>query len=248
MRFALPLWKNTASVAAAPKVYRYSLPRFVQSLSFWTTWAVLRGIMLCCVRVRSVGKFPADLPGGFILAINHNSHLDAHAAGCLVPRKVDWLSRVEFFRHRVWAFLLHAVSAIPIHRQGVPVRAIRTAIRTLQNGGNIGICPEGEVRNGPESVVYGGKLKRGVGLLAHRTGAPVIPCVILGVQQLCRVEPWLPARRGEVWVNFGTPVFAEPGLSPKQAREQLCKQVETQFCELFADLQRIHALPPKVLP
>ncbi|MEO7932420.1 MAG: lysophospholipid acyltransferase family protein [Chthoniobacterales bacterium] len=224
----------------APKVYQFTLPRLVQSVCFWTGWTLIRAILLCCVRVRRVGKFPADLPGGFILATNHNSHLDAHILGGLIPRKVDWLSRVEFFQHPLWAFLLHAVSAIPIHRQGVPVRAIRTAIRTLKAGGNIGICPEGEVRDGADSVIHGGQLKKGVGLLSRRTGAPVVPCVILGVQALCRVEPWLPARRGEVWMNVGQPIYPRLDLPAKEAREVLCLELEAQFCELYRQICQCH--------
>ena len=191
---------------------------------------------------------PPNLPNGFILATNHNSHLDAHVLGSLLFRKVDWLSRVEFFSHPLWAFLLQAVSAIPIHRQGVPVRAIRQAISVVGAGENVGICPEGEVRNGRDSVVYGGKIKRGVGLLAYRTGAPVVPCVILGVQQLCSVSPWLPARRGEVWVNIGQPVHPRRDLSAKEAREELCIELETQFCELFTQICESYPIPKNVLP
>ncbi len=197
---------------------------------------MIRAILLCCVRVRTVRKFPIDLPAGFILATNHNSHLDAHILGGLIFRKVDWLSRVEFFQHPLWAFLLHAVSAIPIHRQGVPVRAIQTAIQRLKSSGNIGICPEGEVRDGADSVIHGGHVKRGVGLLSYRTGAPVVPCVILGVQQLCAVEPWLPARRGEVWMNVGQPIYPRRDLPSKAAREMLCLELETQICELYRQI------------
>ena len=232
----------------ARQVYYFSIPRGLQKGFFWTAWSVFHAILFCCVRVRKVSGLPVDLPDGFILATNHNSHLDAHVLGSLLPRKIDWLSRVEFFANPLWAFLLQAVSAIPIHRQGVPVRAIRSAIAVLKAKGNIGICPEGEVRNGAESVVYGGKLKRGVGLLACRTGAPVVPCVILGVQELCRVEPWLPARRGEVWMNIGQPVYPRLDLPRREAREWLCLELETQFCELFTQIRESYSLPPKVLP
>ena len=209
---------------------------------------MIRAILLCCVRVRLLQGFPSGAEGGFILAINHNSHLDAHVLSGLLPREVSWLSRVEFFRSAVPAFLLHAVGAIPIHRQGVPLRALHRAIETLRAGRNIGICPEGEVRSGPGSVVYGGRIKRGVGFLAHRARAPVIPCVILGVQPLCRVGPWLPARRGQVWLSFGTPIYPRMDLRPKEARENLSRELETQFCDLFRQIEQRYPLPGDAMP
>lgn len=230
------------------QIYHYSLPDFLQKLFFWTTWCVFRSVLWCCVKVRVVNGLPQNLSGGFILATNHNSHLDAHVLGSLIFRKIDWLSRVEFFCRPLSAFLLHAVSAIPIHRQGVPLRAIKKAISTLRSHGNIGICPEGEVRNGAESVVNGGRIKRGVGLLSYRTGAPVVPCVILGVEQLCQVEPWLPARRGEVWLNIGKPLYPRLDLPRKEAREMLCLELETQFCEMFAQIREKYAVPAKAIP
>ena len=230
------------------KVHYFELSPGFQTAFFWLVQTFFRFVRKCCVRVRWVNRFPASAPVGCLVASNHNSHLDAHVIGALVRRKIDWLSRIEFFRSRVISFFLHAVSAIPIHRQGVPVRAIRTAMTRLRDGKTVGICPEGEMRSGPESVIYGGKIKRGVGLLAVRTGVPVVPCVVLGVQQLCRLEPWLPARRGEVWINFGEPIYPRQDLPGKEARELLCHELENQFCELYRQIRERYELPEVVLP
>lgn len=102
---------------------------------------MFRVILLGCVRVRWVRGFPADLPDGLMVATNHNSHLDADVLGSLLSRKVDWLSRVEFFRNPVWAFFLHAVSAIQIDRQGVPRHSRRDS--DIKNAGEYRHLPRG---------------------------------------------------------------------------------------------------------
>jgi 1-acyl-sn-glycerol-3-phosphate acyltransferase len=158
------------------------------------------------------------------------------------------MARIEFYRRGWTRTLLEAVHAFPVNRQGVPVRAIKTALERLQHGEVVGVFPEGEIKTGGESVLRGAKIKRGVCLLAARANCPVLPCVILGTDKLNEVGPWLPARRGRLWIACGD--FIEPvqGLDKHAARAELAARIEKAMEELYARLRREYGLEDSILP
>lgn len=200
------------------------------------------------MRVRVFGLEAARRPGGWLLACSHVSHLDPFCIGSQLPRKIDWMARIEFYRRRCTRVLLGAVGAFPVNRQGVPVRAIKAALRRLKAGEVVGVFPEGEIKSGQESVLRGAKIKRGVCLLAARANCPVLPCVILGTDKLNEVGPWLPARRGRLWIACGD--FIEPVQGPDKhaARAEMAARIEEALAELYARLKREYALEDSILP
>src|SRR3954451_12057333 len=145
--------------------------------------------------VRVVRPAAAARPGGYVLACAHFSHLDPFCLSVIVRRPIDWMARIEFYRHAPVAAALSAIDPFPVNRQGVPVSAVRTAVARARAGRVVGVFPEGGVSRGPESVCRGGDLKKGACLIACRAGVPVLPCVILGSHALNRVGPWVPLGR-----------------------------------------------------
>lgn len=158
------------------------------------------------------------------------------------------MARIEFYRRKWTRSLLGAVHAFPVNRQGVPVSAIKTAIGRLKAGEVVGVFPEGEIKEGQESVLRGASIKRGVCLLAARANCPVLPCVILGTDKLNAIDPWLPARRGRIWIACGE--FIEPvqGLSKHAARAEMAAKIEAAMVELYARLRREYGLEDSILP
>jgi 1-acyl-sn-glycerol-3-phosphate acyltransferase len=168
--------------------------------------------------------------------------------GAQLPRRVGWMARIEFYRHRWIGDMLGAVHAFPVNRQGVPVKAIKTAVKRLRKGEIVGVFPEGEIKTGHESVLRGARIKRGVCLLAARANCPVLPCVILGTEKLNTIEPWLPARRGRIWMACGE--FIEPVHGPdrRAARAEMAAKIERAMVELYARLRREYGLEDSILP
>lgn len=161
------------------------------------------------------------------------------------------MARIEFYRRRWSAWLLAAVHAFPVNRQGVPVRAIKTALARLERGEVVGMFPEGEIKAGAESVLRGGPIKRGVCLLAQRSGRPIIPCVILGTEKLNAVDPWLPRLRGRLWIACGEPIPAigpEHGLGRRTARAALAARIEKAMEGLYVQLKEQYGLDDSVVP
>ena len=214
---------------------------------YWIARFVLRCVFFHTLRIRTLGLETARRRGGWLLACSHVSHLDPFCIGARLPR-VSWMARVEFYR-RVWTRgLLGAVHAFPVNRQGVPVSAIKTALQRLARGEVVGVFPEGEIKTGAESVLRGAAIKRGVCLLAVRADCPVLPCVILGTDRLNAIDPWLPMRRGKLWLACGD--FIEPvhGLERHAARAEMAARLERAFVELYARLRREYGLEDSILP
>ncbi len=217
-------------------------------MRYWIVRFLLRCIFFHTLRIRALGLEAARRPGGWLLACSHVSHLDPFCIGSQLPRKINWMARIEFYRRRWTRALLASVQAFPVNRQGVPVSAIKTALERLKNGEVVGVFPEGEIKGGHESALRGAEIKRGVCLLAARADCPVLPCVILGTDKLNTIDPWLPARRGRFWIACGE--FIEPvhGPNRRAARAEMAARIERAMVELYARLRREYGLEDSILP
>jgi 1-acyl-sn-glycerol-3-phosphate acyltransferase len=207
-----------------------------------------RFIFFCTMRLKMIRPEMSRRQGAYIIATTHLGHLDPFLLGVILDRQIDWLTRIEFYRRPITAWILDRLGAIKLRRFGVPVTAIRTAIARLNNGRLVGICPEGGVCCGSLSTMRGAPIKRGVGLISYRTGAPVLPCAIIGANRLSRIPPWLPFKRARLWVAFGDRLI-EPrtDLGRKAARETMARELEGEYVRLFAELSRTYGLAEESL-
>ncbi len=178
-----------------------------------------------------------DRQGGFILASSHISHMEPIIASLHTKRQVHWMSRIEFYKHGWVRALLNAVGAFPVNRQKPAPSSLKAGIRHAAAGRVVGICPEGGVFIGPDSVLRGGPIKRGALFIAQRTGVPIVPVAMAGTRQLSRVGPWLPVRRGKVWVNVGEPIAAPPNTGNRRAhRQAAADQLRLAYQALYREL------------
>jgi len=217
-------------------------------VGYWIASILIRIIFSMTLRARLKGIQAARRPGGYLLACSHISHLDPFCLGGVLPRRVGWMARIEFFRNAWTTSLMKLVHAFPVHRQGVPVRAIRTALKRLERGEVVGMFPEGEIKGGAESVLRGGPIKRGVCLLAARSGCPVLPCVILGTDKFNAVGPWMPAWRARMWVACGEIIEPVTGPDRRAAREEMAKKIEAAMVALYEELKREYGLEDSIVP
>ncbi|GAB4170123.1 MAG: hypothetical protein Fur0032_08860 [Terrimicrobiaceae bacterium] len=146
---------------------------------------------------------PVPMDGGLILASNHVSHFDPPLVALNFPRPVDWVAMSELSSTWWSEALFRLVNTIPI-RRGAPDRAaMREAAVRIEAGRVVGIFPEGGIRDGQASMLSGAAPLRGTALLARMTGAPVIPCAIVGSDRLYNKRRWRPGNRAPVWVALG---------------------------------------------
>lgn len=179
----------------------------------------------------------SNLSGGFLLACNHPSHLDPILVSLVVRRRIYWMARIEFYRAWWSSFLLRLLGAFPVNRQGMALSSIKRAISLVQNGCVVGIFPEGEVRRDATSVLRGGRIKRGVCLVARRTGRPVVPCVVLGSEPLIWFRVYVPSKPCRLWIACGEPIYAPTGVGKRESRAIMAAELERAFRDLHRKMR-----------
>jgi 1-acyl-sn-glycerol-3-phosphate acyltransferase len=209
---------------------------------------VTRVIRALVVKSPTLHRERFDLPGGFIVAPTHESHLEPILLSTVVDRKIDWMARLEFYKYSWSRWLLARFDAFPVNRFGVPVRAIRTAIHRLGKGRVIGIFPEGGVARGQNACTRGGRIKLGCCLIAVHADVPIVPVVMVGTYVLTRIAPWLPFRRATVWFNYGQPIYPPKGMSRRQARLAMGEQLRRAYIELYRELCETYGLNDSPVP
>ncbi|MBE9373069.1 1-acyl-sn-glycerol-3-phosphate acyltransferase [Saccharopolyspora sp. HNM0983] len=146
--------------------------------------------------------------GPVILAPNHLAVLDSFIVPLVVPRRVAFLAKAEYFqgtglRGGLSRWLFGSLGAIPVQRgRGrAAMAALESAEDVLRSGGAFGIHPEGT--RSPDGRLYRGRT--GVARLALATDAPVVPVALRGTDKLQPEGAKVP-RPHPVTVRFGDPL------------------------------------------
>jgi len=206
------------------------------SVFYWAMQTLGRVVFFCTQRQRLEGFDNVTTCGPFLLASTHRGHLDPYAISVILPRRIRWMARAEFYKGKLSRRFMDLSGCLSVNRKGPVIKPIRRALRLLASGEIVGLFPEGEVVKGRNSVLNGATLKRGVCLLARRSGAPVIPCVVLGTEHLNRMGPWLPARRGYIQMACGKPLVAPHEGRARDLDRAFALRLESAFRELSANL------------
>lgn len=207
------------------------------------------GIFKCTMRIHTCGlEKMAGLEDGVLLAVSHVSHLDPIVVSAMVARRISWVSRIEFFQNWISRKVLYHGGAFRVDRRGAALPTIREGLKRLGRGEVVGIFPEGEVMEGERSVLRGASVKRGVCTLAARSGCPVVPVVVVGTDRLRHVGPWLPAKRGTLWMLVGEPLQAGPEDHTKEGRRRFAARLEAEYVKLYAEIRRTFSLPETIVP
>ena len=176
------------------------------------------------------------LPAGgpFILAANHHNYLDGVVLAVTVPQKIAFLVMPSVYR----ATPLHPpfyrhVGSIPINLERPDPGAIKRTLRVLEDGGVIGIFPEG-----PFSLE--GRLVQGqpgVALIALRAGVPVVPVGLLGTYEALAERRWHLPRPYPLTVRFGRPLsFARirrEARIPRTLRQEVTRRIMGEIAHLL---------------
>jgi len=196
-----------------------------------------RNVLKQTVRVRFVAG-GSSCKGGFLLACTHTSHLDPIIASILLRPHINWMARAEFYGTWWSRCLLHGMGAFSVKRQGVPVKSLKLAIRLAEQGKVVGICPEGEVRRDATSVLRKGSIKQGVCLVAQHSGRPVIPCLVLGTEALLSARAYTIRKPCRLWLGCGNPIYAPTGVTRREGRRIMGRQIEQALRDLHADFRQ----------
>ncbi|BDM70477.1 1-acyl-sn-glycerol-3-phosphate acyltransferase [Streptomyces nigrescens] len=170
---------------------------------------VLLGPLLRLVfrpRVEGLGHLPEE--GAAIIAGNHLSFADHFVMPAIVPRRVTFLAKSEYFtgpglKGRLTAAFFRGVGQIPVDRSGgrASRAAIASGLAVLRKGRLLGIYPEGTRSH--DGRLYKGRT--GVAAMALQAGVPVIPCAVIGTFEAQPTGRRLP-RAMPITIRFGEPL------------------------------------------
>ena len=171
--------------------------------AYRTIKAVLGAAMNRAYRIRTEGLENVPQEGNAILAANHISFLDSFFIPLVVPRRVTYLAKAEYWDSWKTRWFFDLVGQIPVRRQdsAKAQAALEAGRRVLDRGGLLGIYPEGT--RSPDGVCYRGKT--GVARMALETHSPVIPVGLVGTREIMSKDAKMPKLRGDVVVRFGRP-------------------------------------------
>ncbi len=201
------------------------------------------------VKVRLLRPEMARRKGAWILAANHISHFDPPLIGIAVRRKIDWMGMAELFRQALPAAWLRGIDAFPVDRARLDRQAVRIALGRLRAGHALGMFPEGGIRDGAGSVIEGAPTRPGVAGLSQLTGAPVVPCVIMGSDRIYILPRlWRPGRRIPVWIGFGQPLLPRAGSDRAASRAALEASLADAFRQLALEMRGHFQLAEDDLP
>ena len=168
-------------------------------------------------RVEGLDRLPAH--GPVIVASNHLSFIDSILIPMICPRRVAFLAKEEYWTSpgiKGWFMkgFFTGIGAVPVRRgdHRAAQEALDTAFEVVESGIAFGIYPEGT--RSRDGKLY--RAKVGVGWLALKSKAPIVPVGIIGTNEVLPVGAKFP-RMKRITVRFGEPIVASEVEFPGEA-------------------------------
>ena len=217
-------------VAGLPAA-RPSAPRFP------ALYQILRGGCAPILRsmfgleVTGLERLPAE--GPFILAANHHNYLDAVVLSVAVPRPIHFLVMPRVFHASPLHPPFHRrVGSIPVNLERPDPGAIKRTLRVLEDGGVVGIFPEGPFSR--EGRLVSGQ--PGVAMIALRSGVPVVPAAISGTYEALAGRRFHIPRSYPLAVRFGQPLHfhqTRRRRANQATREEITRRIMSHIAALL---------------
>ena len=194
------------------------------------------GLMYGLWKPRVLGAWKVPATGPAILAINHSHIIDGPVVMGVAPRPTHFLIKKEAFVGPLGPFLL-AVGQVKVDRAVADRTAITQALGILDDGGVLGIFPEGTRGEGDFASLRGG-----LTYFAVRSGAPIVPVAVLGsTERRGRLVKDLPPLRSRLDVVFGEPFEAGDGSGrrTRKALDEATVRVQQQLTTHLENARRL---------
>lgn len=184
--------------------------------------------LLLDARVTGLENFPKQGPA--LIVFNHLGDADAVLMLAVLPFRspAEGIGKIELYDHWIVGPVFRAYGIIWVHR-GLPDRkAIRAALEALAEGRMVTLAPEGR-----QSVIGGlEEGNDGAAFLALKSGAPIVPVAMTGVENSNIYGHLKRLRRAPVTLSVGKPFF----LQEHADRQKMVREGTRQIMETLASL------------
>jgi 1-acyl-sn-glycerol-3-phosphate acyltransferase len=192
-------------------------------------------------RTQVSGLLPVSYGEGAIIVCNHSSGVDPNVIQVCTDRVVHWLVAREYYEMPVLNWAFRATDTIPVNRAGVDTASTKMAIRLAQQGGLVGLFPEGRINTTPELLLPG---RPGAALIALRARVKVIPCYVSGVPYdgTALGSLRMPA---QARVMVGEPIDLSPYFG-REGDKKVLEELTKRFLVEIAKLAGVADYQPKL--
>lgn len=198
-------------------------------MAFKLIWVIGYVIIKSFFRVRIEGAENLPERGAYLLVANHQSYIDPVAVHMVSQKQLNYLMAAEYYHDWRWKWFYDLFGCIPLFKGRPNRQAIERAIQILLDGQPLVLFPEA-------GISEDGKIRTwqpGIGLIALRTGVPVIPVLIRGTRHVLPMNRYMP-RLKPVEVYAGKPIILKADREAL-SREDIRRAVKI-IREAFLDL------------
>ncbi|MEJ6577465.1 MAG: lysophospholipid acyltransferase family protein [Actinomycetota bacterium] len=172
--------------------------------------------------------------GPVIVASNHLSFSDSIFMPLVVPRKVTFLAKSEYFtspgiKGFIKKITFIALGQVPVDRSGGrrSEAALLTGLELLAEGACIGIYPEGT--RSPDGKLYKGRT--GIARLAIESGAAVVPVAMFNTAEIQPTGQVVPKVQ-RVEMIFGEPLYYKGDTSDLKLLREITDEIMEKIQEI----------------
>jgi 1-acyl-sn-glycerol-3-phosphate acyltransferase len=213
----------------------------MNNLPYGILRAFLTPFLMVLFRPKVKGLRHVPGSGPVIIASNHLSFSDSIFMPLVVPRKVTFLAKSEYFTSPGPKGLLKkltfiALGQVPVDRSGGrrSEAALITGLKVLAEGKCLGIYPEGT--RSPDGRLYKGRT--GIARLAIESGAPIIPVAMFNTEKIQPTGTVVP-KVMRVEMIFGEPMYFEGDSTDLQhlrdVTDQIMETIQTLSGQEYVD-------------
>ena len=214
----------------------------LNNLPYGVLRAFLTPFLMSAFRPKVKGLRNVPGKGPVIIASNHLSFSDSIFMPLVVPRKVTFLAKSEYFTSPGPKGLLKkltfiALGQVPVDRSGGrrSEAALLTGLKILAEGNCLGIYPEGT--RSPDGRLYKGRT--GIARLAIESGAAIIPVAMSNTDKIQPTGKVIPNLH-RVGMIFGEPMYFNGDSTDLQylrvVTDQIMKKIQEMSGQEYIDI------------
>lgn len=178
-----------------------------RNIRFLHHWYSPFYMLLCGIRVRTIGTEKIDPDAAYILVANHSSSIDFIVNAIAFPGIFRFLAKVELMKIPVFGGVVRRMCVTVDRRDGASrMRSVAELRRQLAQGWSILIYPEGSrnTTGAPLARFYDGAFR-----IALEAGVPIFVQTITNIKSVSATASPLDLRPGVLQVAWDGPVLPE---------------------------------------
>ena len=177
-------------------------------------------------RLKVTGQQNIPQDGPFIIVANHSSLLDPVILGVSIKPKIIFVAAAYLFKIGWLGYLLRKANSIPVQREN-DIKAIKQSLKILQQGGVLGIFPEGGIDRQKNNL----PVRAGAAYLATKVGVPIVPIKIKGADKVLPRGAKFIISLNKIEVEIKKPIFCS--RQTNKNKEIVKKVVESYIKAIY---------------